>query len=74
MPKFSNKLKKPFLAHFWPTFIISGAKFFSQKIQLCHTTSHGILAPCQISEKTNDRIPRKHLDRGTDRPYFIGPF
>ena len=50
---------------------------------LSHTTSHGILAPCQISEKTNDTIPRKHLDRRMDgrvegqkdkQTFFIGPF
>ena len=38
------------------------------------TTSYGFLALCQNSEKTNDTIPRKRLDRRTDRPYFIGPF
>ena len=53
---------------------------------LSHTTLYEFLAPCQISEKTNDTIPRKHLDRRTDgrtegqkdgrtdRPYFIGCF
>ena len=70
MTKFSNKLKK---TCFWP--ILAP---LSQKIRLSRTTSHGTLAPCQISGKTNDRIPRKHLDRRTeqtmDRPYFIGPF
>ena len=70
MTKFCNKLKK---TCFWP--ILAP---LSQKIRLSRTTSNGILAPCQISGKTNDRIPRKHLDRRTertmDRPYFIGPF
>ena len=75
MSKFSNKLKNsvfgPF-SQFW------GQKKFSQKIPLSHTTSHGILAPCQNLEKINDTIPRKRPDRRndgrTDRPYFIRPF
>ena len=38
----------------------------------------GSLSPYQNSGKSNDPIPRKHLDRWqdgrTDRPYFIGSF
>ena len=81
MTKFSNKLKKKtlFLDHFGTIFPILGAKFFSpENPSLSHTTSHGILAPCQNSEKTYATIPRKCPDRWkgrtTDRPYFIGPF
>ena len=63
MTKFSNKLKKawswPILALF-PNF--GAKKNFSQKA-LSGTTSYVFLAPCQISEKTNDTIPRKCLDR-----------
>ena len=33
----------------------------------CHTTSHGIVAPCQNLEKINVTIPRKCLDRRKDR-------
>ena len=81
MAIFSNKLKKKC---FWLvlgpfSFPILGAKkTFPENPTLSRTTSHGILTPFQISEKTNDRIPRKHLDRRTDgrrdRHYFIGPF
>ena len=68
-----------FFAHFWPIFPIFGAKkIFPEYPALPRTTSHGILAPCQISEKANDAIPRKRLDKWTngktDRPYFIGSF
>ena len=71
MTKFSNKLKK---ACFWPIFPILGVKkILLENPALLYTTSHGILAPCQISEKNNDTIPRKCLDRRTDgnadRPY-----
>ena len=69
-----------FSAHFWPFFPIWGQKKISQKIGLPRTTSYKILAPCQISEKTNDTIARKRLDRRTEGQkdgqtlYFIGPF
>ena len=75
MIKFSNKLKKiwfcPILALF-PN--VGTKKIFSQKIWLSRTASYEFLAQCQISEKTNDTILKKCLDRRTDRPYFIGPF
>ena len=72
MTKFSSKLKKPC---FWP---ISGP--FSQcsgKKKILYE----FLAQCQISEITNDTIPRR-TDRGTEKRkdgrtdtlYFIGPF
>ena len=75
MTKFSNKLKKTLiLAHFWHFFpILEQKKIFPENPARSHTT-HKFLAPCQISDKTNDTIPRKHLDGRTDRPYFIGPF
>ena len=64
MTKFSNKLKNPW---FWPIlgpfFAILSQKIFSQKA-LPPTTSNEYLAPCQISEKTNDTIPRKCLEEG----------
>ena len=78
MTKFSNKLKKPC---FWPILALFpnfGKKNFPEYPALPGTTSYEFLAPCQISEKFNDTIPRKRLDRRTDgrtdRPYFIGPF
>ena len=62
MTKLSNKLKKPC---FWPIFPILGAKKFPGK-SLSHTTSHGILVPCQNLEKINDITPRKHPDTRKD--------
>ena len=60
MTKYSNKLKKP---GFWP---ILGKKNFPENLALSGTTSCDFLALCQISEKTNDAIPRKRLDRRTE--------
>ena len=75
------------LAHFRPIFPILGAKkIFPENPALSHTTSNGILVPCQNLEKIDDTIPRKRpdrrkdgrkhgtTDRRTGRPYFIGPF
>ena len=72
MTKFFNKFKK---SCFWPIFgpfSHLGQNFFSPESPLSRTISHGFLAPCQNSEKTNDTLPR--TDRRTNRPYFIGPF
>ena len=68
MTNFFLKLKNPvfglFLAHF-SQFL--GQKKFFQKIQLFHAQLHkGFLAPCQNSEKTNDPIRRKCLERRKD--------
>ena len=75
MTKFSNKLKKPC---FWPISDpfaqFGGKKIFPENPALSHPASHGILAPCQILEKTNDATPRKRLDRRKDRPHFIALF
>ena len=46
--------------HFW------GKETFFKKIWLSGTTKHGPLTPCRVSEKTNDQIPRKLLDRRTE--------
>ena len=75
MTKSFNKFKKPcFWLIFGPFSQILGQKnFFPENPALSRTTSYGLLAPCQNSEKTNDTIPRKRLDGRTDRPYFIGP-
>ena len=76
MIKFSSKLKKTCFWSIWGGG--GGAKKFSWQIWLSRTTSHGIPALCQISEKTKETIQRKHLHRSTDgrmdRAYFIGPF
>ena len=67
MTKFCNKLKK---ICFWP--ILGprpnfGAKQnFPENPAPSHTTSYVFLAPCQISEKNNDAIPRKCLHRRMD--------
>ena len=54
MTKFSNKLKKTVLTHFGSIFPIFGVKkVFPENLALPHTTSHGILAPCQNLEKIN---------------------
>ena len=67
MTKFSNKLKKPC---FWPILgpfsQFWGKKIFPENPALSRTTSYEFLATCQISEKTNDTIPRKRLDRRTE--------
>ena len=81
-PKFSNKLKKnlffdPFWAHF-PN--LWSKKICLENPALPSTTSHGILAPCQISEKKlmiqfqENTWREGQKDGRTDRPYFIGPF
>ena len=69
MTTFFNKLKKPCLADFGSFFLILGQKKkkFPENLALSCTTSYDFIAPCQISEKTNDTIPRKRLDRRTDR-------
>ena len=54
-----------FLTHFGPIFPILGAKKFPGE-SLSHTTSHGILVPCQNLEKINDITPRKHPDTRKD--------
>ena len=60
--------KNPVFGLFWTK------KNFPENPALSRTTSCDFLALCQISEKTNDAIPRKRLNRRMDRPYFIGPF
>ena len=51
---------------------------FSQKNPaLSHTSIYEPLTPCKVSEKTNEPILRKLMDRmdgQKDRLYFIGPF
>ena len=65
MAKIFNIVKKTlFLTHF-PKFL--GKIFFPENPALSRTTSYGFLASCQISEKTNDTVPRKRLDRTEER-------
>ena len=67
MTKFSNKLKKPCFGTFWTLFPNFGVKKnLPKNPALSRTTSFEFLAPCQISEKANDAIPRKRLDRRTN--------
>ena len=73
MTKSFNKLKKPFLDHFWSISPNFWAKnIFPENPALSHTTS------CENSEETNDTISRKRSDKTvngrTHRPYFIRPF
>ena len=70
MTKFPNKLKNPVFDPFWALF----PSFPPENLALSCTTPYEFLVLCQISEKTNDAIPRKRLNRRMDRPYFIGPF
>ena len=67
MTKFSNKFKKPFLDPFlvyFPHFLCK--KKSCQKSALSRIIRHGPLTPCRVSEKTNEPIPRKLLDRMTE--------
>ena len=62
-----NKFKKPcFWSIFGPFSQTLGQKIFPENPALSYTTSYGFLAPYQNSEKTNDTIPRKRLDRKTN--------
>ena len=69
MTKFSSKLKKPC---FWPILgpfsqFWGKKEIFPENPALSYTTPYEFLEPCQISEKTYDTVPRKCLDRRTDR-------
>ena len=63
--------KTQFLGHF----CLMGS--FCKK-SMSHTAIYGPKTPCQVSEKTNEQIPRKltvrRKDGRTDPPYFIGLF
>ena len=62
-----NKFKKPCLwSIFGPFSQTLGQMIFPENPALSCTTSYGFLAPYQNSEKTNDTIPRKRLDRKTN--------
>ena len=59
--------KNPVFGPFWALFSqFLGKKSFPENRVLSRTYSYEFLAPCQISEKTNDTIPRKRLDRRKD--------
>ena len=67
MTKFSNNLKTScFWRIFGPFSNFKAKKIFLENPALSRTASYEFLAPCQISEKTNDTIPRKRLDRMTE--------
>ena len=44
-----------------------GKKNFPENLALSCTTTYGFLVSCQNSERTNNAIPRKRLDRRMDR-------
>ena len=56
-------LKSPktlFLRHFWPFLVIFVRwGFLPKNLALSHTIICGPLTPCQVSEKTNQLIPKK---------------
>ena len=55
------------MAHLLAIFPILGAKKFVPKNPaLSRRTSYGFVAPCQNLQKTNDKIPRKRLNRWKD--------
>ena len=64
-------LKSPktlFWGHFWPFLVIFAQRgFFHKSLVLSHTTIYGPLTPCWVSEKTNEPIQRKLMDRQKDR-------
>ena len=68
MTKFFNIFKKPcFGSIFGPIFQFWDKKnFYGNSGSVTHN-SYGFLAPCQNLEKTRDTIPRKRLDRRTDK-------
>ena len=69
MNKFSNKLKKNYFGPFSTHYSNFGdEKIFPENPALLHTTSHGVLAPCQTLEKINNALPRKRSDR---RLFFL---
>ena len=68
MTKSFNKFKKPCFQSIFPPFsqFWGQKEFFSEDPALSCTTSYGFLSLLQNSEKTNDAIPRKRLDRKTN--------
>ena len=52
---------------------ILGGKHVFQKIWLSYTTPHEPLTPCWLHEKAKEPIPRKLLNRRTDRTYSYDP-
>ena len=67
MTKFSNKFKKPYSGPVFGLFSpFFGQKKYFQKSALSRIIRHGPLTPCRVSEKTNEPIPRKLLDRRTE--------
>ena len=70
-----------FFNHFW-SFLPAG-DLFSRNLALSHTIIYGLLTPYYVSEKLNEPIPRKIIDRRKDgrtegrmdrKTYFIGAF
>ena len=62
-----KKLNFPIHSHF------GGKTWFSKNVAVSYTTPHGPLTPGSVPEKTNESIPRKCLNRRTDRPYSYDP-
>ena len=66
MTIFPTNWKNPVFDPFFFSILGQKKKNFPENLALSRTNSYGFLAPCKISEKTNDTIPRKCLDRMTD--------
>ena len=61
---FLKSPKTMFLGHFWPFLVILPHwDFFPKNPALSHTTIYGPQTPCQVSQKTNEPIPTKLMDR-----------
>ena len=63
-------LKSPetlFLGYFWPFLVIfAWWRFFPKNPALSHITIYGLLTACYVSEKNNEPIPWKVIDRQKD--------
>ena len=63
-------LKSPetlFLGYFWPFLVIfAGWRFFPKNPALSHITIYGPLTACYVSEKNNEPIPWKVIDKQKD--------
>ena len=56
-----------YFCYFW------GKTWFSKNLPLSYTTPHGPLTLCWVPGKTKLPIPKKLLNRRTDRPYSYDP-
>ena len=69
---FEKSLKNPIFGQIWAK--ICRMRFFFENRAPLFFRVYGYLPSCKKSEKTNDPILRKAVDRRTDRGQFIGPY